>query len=301
MGALKKKKGGVLFSSPRVMSPKVMKLTVALVSIFATGVLIFAFGCKQQAGILPSPAASEQIAVSASALVPELTNDQCVLCHPQQPQTIDASGGKHKSDVGCLDCHLEHPPDGTQAIPECSMCHSGESHYELEKCSSCHSDTHAPFELMLEGEITGPCLTCHPNEGDELKKHPSIHTDMACTECHATTHKKIPSCMECHEKHTEDMNFEACVSCHPVHMPLVVTYSADTPSHYCGACHNEALSLLEANTTKHHDLACVFCHKDKHKVVPPCFACHSKPHSDSMLRKFPECSSCHSIAHDLQG
>ncbi len=302
MGALKKKRGGVLFGSLRVMSQKGMKLTVVLVSIFATGVLIFAFGCEQKAGILPSPVASEQIAVSArEALLPELTNDQCVLCHPQQPKTIDASGGKHKYDVGCLDCHIEHPPQGTQAIPECSMCHSDESHYELENCSSCHSDTHAPLDLTLEGEITGPCLTCHPKVGDELKKYPSIHTDMACNECHATTHKKIPDCMECHEKHTEDMKFETCLSCHPVHMPLEITYSDDTPSHYCGACHSEALSLLEANTTKHHDLACVYCHEDKHKAVPPCSACHSEPHSQAMLKKFPECADCHSTAHDLQG
>lgn len=291
MGALKKKRGGILFSSPRAMT-----LTVVLVSIFATGVLIFAFGCKQ-VGILPSPAASEQVAAKA----PKLTNDQCISCHPQQPKTIDASGGKHKTDVGCLDCHVEHPPQGEQAIPECSMCHSDNAHYELEQCSICHSDTHAPLELMLEGEITGPCLTCHPKEGDELKKYPSVHTDMACNECHAETHKNIPSCMECHEKHSEDMNFETCVSCHPVHMPLIVTYTDETPSDYCGACHKEALSLLEANTTNHHDLACVYCHKNKHKVVPPCFACHGQPHPDSMLKKFPECGDCHGTAHDLKG
>lgn len=301
MGALKRKRGIVLFSSL-----KTMRSTVALVSIFAAGVLIFVFGCKQQTGILPSPAASEQIKVAAAekaeeATTPEMTNAQCVLCHPKQPQTIDAGGGKHKTDVGCLDCHVEHPPLGTKAVPECIMCHSEKPHYELENCSSCHSDTHAPLELTLEGEITGPCLTCHQKVGDELKKHPSVHTEMACNECHAATHKKIPNCMECHEKHTESMNFEACVSCHPVHMPLVVTYADDTPSDYCGACHKEALSLLEANTTKHHDLACVYCHKNKHKVVPPCFACHGTPHPDSMLKKFPNCGDCHGIAHDLKG
>jgi hypothetical protein len=35
--------------------------------------------------------------------------------------------------------------------------------------------------------------------------------------------------------------------------------------------------------------------------VPPCFACHSQPHSDTMLKKFPTCGECHSTAHDLKG
>ena len=108
------------------------------------------------------------------------------------------------------------------------MCHSGKSHYELEQCSSCHSDTHAPLHLKIEGEVTGPCLTCHHQQGDEVTEHPSAHTDLPCNECHAA-HREVPSCMECHEKHTEGMNFKACVSCHPVHMPLAVTYTEEDP------------------------------------------------------------------------
>ncbi|MBW2568171.1 MAG: cytochrome C [Deltaproteobacteria bacterium] len=298
MGILKRKKSSIeLFSSP-----KAMRLIVALSSIFMAATLFFVFGCEQKAGILPSQAASEQKAAAVATVTgPELTDAQCVLCHPKQPQTIDASGGKHKTEVGCMDCHQEHPPQGEQAIPQCSMCHSGEPHYELEQCSSCHTDTHAPLDLTIEGDITGPCLTCHQQQGDELAKHPSAHTDLACNECHATVHKKIPDCMECHQKHTEEMDFAACVSCHQVHQPLLVTYSENTPSSYCGACHEEAVSLLEANTTKHHDLACVYCHKNEHKTVPPCFACHGKPHPDSMLKKFPECGDCHGTAHDLKG
>jgi hypothetical protein len=300
MGVWKRKKGSVLSNSLRAM-----RLTVALSSIFVAVALVFVFGCEQKAGVLPSPATSEQreaaAAARAKAAPPEMTNAQCVLCHAQQPQTIDASGAKHKTEVGCLDCHREHPPQGAEAIPECGVCHSGEPHYALEECASCHSDTHAPLELTLEGKITGPCLTCHQKQGEEVKKHPSAHTDMACNECHDKTHKNIPSCMNCHEKHTEEMDFAACVSCHPVHMPLVVTYDDKTPSGYCGGCHEEALTLLMANTTKHHDLSCVYCHKDKHKVVPPCFACHSKPHSDAMMKKFPKCGDCHSTAHDLKG
>lgn len=240
-----------------------------------------------------------QVKTANSAKVPPLSDSQCGNCHPQQPATIEARGGKHKTKVGCQDCHVEHPPLGETAVPQCSMCHSGKPHYELEGCASCHSDTHAPLDFKLEGDITGPCLTCHQQQGDEVQKNPSAHTDMACTECH-TAHRKVPDCMECHEKHTEDMDFKTCLACHPAHMPLVITYGPETPSHYCTACHEEAGALLQKNTTKHHDLACAFCHKNIHKTIPPCAECHGIPHPEGMLKKFPNCGDCHSTAHDLR-
>ncbi len=109
--------------------------------------------------------------------------------------------------------------------------------------------------------------------------------------------------MECHEKHTEDMNVDACLSCHPVHMPLAIAYDQETPSHYCAACHGEAYTLLNNNATKHKDLSCVYCHKAVHKAVPTCVSCkipHGEPHPAKMLSKYPECGQCHGIAHDLR-
>lgn len=234
-----------------------------------------------------------------SSQVPALTDEQCVLCHSQQPATIATEGGLHESAVGCQDCHVEHPPTGTGAIPECSMCHAGSAHYELEDCSSCHSDAHAPLKLVLQGDITEPCLTCHPQQGEETSQHPSVHADVACNFCHME-HRQIPSCLDCHGKHTEDMVFEDCKTCHPAHMPLNVTYPNEVPSHYCGSCHGEAYDVLAANTTMHHDLSCAFCHRNIHKNVPPCFACHGQPHPEEMLQKFPDCGQCHGTAHDLR-
>jgi len=194
-----------------------------------------------------------------------LSNEHCVFCHKKQPATIDAKGGKHKTEVGCLDCHIEHPPEGQNAVPECSMCHSGKPHYDLENCGSCHSDTHAPLDLTIEGEVSEPCLSCHEQQGIEVRDYPSAHTDVACNECHIK-HKYIPQCTECHEKHSVDMDQAACLSCHPVHKPLEITYDMEMPSRYCTSCHGEAGSLLAANTTKHHELSCVFCHRDRHTV-----------------------------------
>jgi len=239
-------------------SKKATKSMGMAIGLFAVIALALAYGCETKSGVRTSEPAPKQAAATPApepAGPQPLTDAVCVNCHPVQPQTIAAQGAKHKTEVGCMDCHEEHPPIGAGAIPECSMCHADEPHYNLEGCGSCHTDTHAPLDIKLDGELTEPCLTCHAPPGQELQAHPSAHTDLACNECHSA-HRLIPECMECHEKHTDDMNFEACKTCNPVHMPTVVTYPDEIPSHYCGACHEEAVSLLQANTTKHHDLAC---------------------------------------------
>ena len=296
MGRLNNKIGFKLFGFSDLT---IRKSTGCLLCIFLIGIV----ACQQSAVRTKSDIPPKQ----PEAIIEEkgekpgafgITNAQCVLCHPKQPQTIKAYGGKHETEVGCSDCHLEHPPKGTKAVPECGMCHSEKAHYQLDQCGSCHTDTHAPLNLIFEGEISEPCLTCHMQQGDEVANYPSAHTEMACNECHAE-HRKVPNCMECHSKHTEDMNFEFCKSCHPVHMPLVVTYSEDTPCEYCGVCHGEVLSLFEQNTTKHHDLSCAHCHNNKHKTIPACYACHDKPHSDRLTQKFPTCAACHDTAHNL--
>ncbi|MBW2644911.1 MAG: cytochrome C [Deltaproteobacteria bacterium] len=232
----------------------------------------------------------------------KLLDSDCIKCHKVQPATIADQGGKHKTEVDCVDCHTQHPPEGKEAVPACSVCHSGKSHYDLENCAACHSDTHAPMTLKIEGDVTDPCLTCHEGEGKQLKDHPSAHTDLACNECH-TEHRLIPECMECHEKHSEDMDLKSCLICHPVHMPLVITYDQNLPSNYCAACHGEAAALLNKNTTKHKDLSCVYCHRVQHKTVPTCVSCkipHGEPHPPKMLAKYPECGQCHGIAHDIR-
>jgi predicted CXXCH cytochrome family protein len=234
-----------------------------------------------------------------SPAVPGLSDDQCANCHTGEPAAIAARGGLHRDAVGCQDCHQEHPPQGAAAIPSCGACHAGEPHYELENCSGCHENAHAPLDLTMEGDITGPCLTCHEQQGMEMERHPSMHGQVSCTFCHAE-HKQVPGCMDCHAKHEESMTQQDCASCHPAHQPLEVTYDKQTPDPYCGACHDQAFNVLSMNTSKHNDLSCVHCHRDQHKTIPPCFACHSKPHPDEMLQKFNGCGDCHGTAHDMR-
>jgi len=296
MGLLKKTRGVASWSGQ--MATGSVRVVLCVAGMIA---LICAFGCEQRTGLRPSGGAGQE-AKKAEVKVPkaEVTDAHCTVCHPVQPKTIAERGAKHKTEVGCQDCHTEHPPEGTGAIPECSMCHSGAPHYELANCGSCHANTHAPLELKFEGSISGPCLTCHQQQGDEVAKFPSAHTDVACNECHSA-HKLIPNCMECHEKHTEDMEFQTCLSCHPVHMPTVITYADDTPRHYCGACHEEAVDLLDKSKLKHHDVACTQCHPHKHTAILNCEECHPAPHAKGILEKYPKCGQCHGIAHDLKG
>jgi hypothetical protein len=80
---------------------------------------------------------------------------------------------------------------------------------------------------------------------------------------------------------------------------MPVAYDEGIASKNCAACHGDAYDLLAASKAAHSALDCAFCHQDQHKMVPECTMCHEAPHSAKMLAKFPSCSDCHNIAHDL--
>ena len=233
--------------------------------------------------------------------VPVLSNSDCIMCHTKEVTDIQTAGGKHKTEIGCQDCHVGHPPKVREGvIPQCSMCHEGEPHFEVENCLRCHSNPHTPLNLTLGKKEKAVCLTCHPEEGQQLTQHKSHHTVMACTDCHDNSaHGIVPSCFKCHKPHSPDMSDKDCSKCHKAHMPLVVTYGPDTPNKDCGACHSKEFKLLEASPTKHHNVSCVQCHNDVHKTVPKCQKCHGEPHPKGILSRFPSCLSCHKDPHDL--
>lgn len=230
----------------------------------------------------------------------ELSSADCIKCHSSVVTTVDSKGAKHKTAVNCMDCHRGHPPmvAKEEIIPACSDCHSGKPHYEIEGCNTCHSDPHAPLEMELASNITGPCLSCHPGQGQELKQHPTLHSKLACTACHRA-HKQVPPCMSCHRPHSEQMENPDCLTCHPAHQPLTITYGPDMPSAHCAACHQGVSDRLIGGNTKHSALSCAFCHKEKHKMIPACEVCHGSPHPPAMTAKFKDCNACHIDAHSL--
>lgn len=234
-------------------------------------------------------------------LANELSPDDCIKCHDQQPKDILASGEAHRTEVNCIDCHEGHPPrSGEDIIPSCSKCHEGTPHFELENCISCHNNPHTPLVITIDKNVTEPCLTCHTDQMAQLQQYESKHTSLDCSNCHRSTHGMIPACTQCHSPHSKDMTPEDCLTCHKPHMPLQVTYPADISSQKCAACHEDVLSQLQANPAKHQTLSCATCHQEKHKAIPKCQNCHGdNPHPPAMHKKFPECGQCHGIAHDL--
>ncbi len=253
--------------------------------------LLATFAFLVSAGLVASQA-------SAMDARPELVPDDCSKCHDAAPAAIEAKGMAHKTDVGCTDCHVGHPPRDADIIPKCDMCHSDTPHFELPNCAGCHSNPHTPLEIAFSDDVTDPCLTCHTEQMDQMKVTPTLHKEQPCSSCHST-HLEIPNCTRCHEPHSADMVQQDCLTCHKAHVPVPVAYPDTIPNVQCGSCHDTALDLLMASKAKHKDVTCVDCHVAEHKMIPMCQDCHGVPHPQAIMVKFPTCGDCHGIAHDL--
>lgn len=252
-------------------------------------VCLFAFAA---CGLLFSPSAL------AAADNPELKVEDCVKCHEAPPAAIAEAGGKHKTEVSCLDCHAGHRPTSKNNIPQCSGCHEGEPHYQEKGCLTCHKNPHKPLNIAFGSKVTKPCLACHTEQITQLKENKSKHTSLFCSRCH-DVHRKVPQCVDCHKPHSTEMAQADCGKCHQAHSPAVLTYGVDVPNKDCGACHKKASGLLSATQTKHKSVACVRCHQNKHKTVPACQQCHPQKHPAQIMKRFSKCGTCHYIAHDL--
>lgn len=273
--------------------------------------LSFAFwGCAQpqpqpttEVAQEKQPAAKEQTVIDTQAQT-ELQNTDCSKCHDSEPADIQRNGGKHKTEIACQDCHIEHLPLGTKTIPQCSMCHNPESkgHFKLPNCLGCHRNPHTPLDITVDDvpPVSVACQTCHPEKGTEFKNFPSKHATQNCTFCHPTKHKQIQKCLECHEPHASFMAYEDCLRCHQPHSPLNIQYADDTPNKHCGACHTDIYNMLAKSKAMHGTFTCAFCHKTKHPTVPKCSDCHKQPHDNAMLNSFnSDCLKCHKDPHDL--
>lgn len=233
---------------------------------------------------------------------PVLSVDDCVKCHTTIVHQVQEAGNKHKSEVTCLDCHDgKHPPgvERGSLIPQCTNCHEGQPHFGLQNCLGCHTNPHQPLNITLVGEgQKAACQTCHPAVVEEIDTHVSAHAGFACSFCHEK-HGYKPNCLDCHDPHREGQTFENCVTCHQAHQPLTLAFVKPPENADCGACHGDIRTKLESGKTKHAEFQCVFCHADKHGIVPECTNCHDAPHSAELLGKFNSCNDCHMTAHNL--
>jgi hypothetical protein len=232
-----------------------------------------------------------------------LTPADCGRCHASVFNQIKGEGGKHKID--CTKCHTKFhvynpvKQNWNDIMPQCKTCHGLIHGEKFAACAQCHSNPHAPkTQMVMTGEAAKACGECHAKVGQQLQKNPSKHTKVDCASCHHSKHGYIPSCMECHKPHSANQTVKDCLACHPVHSPLTISYAISTPNDVCGACHSAVYGKLKANASKHSTLTCAACHT-KHRVIPKCDGCHSKPHGEAMLKKFPNCSACHVSAHEI--
>ncbi len=233
-----------------------------------------------------------------------LSNEDCTKCHFAIVKELDTNGAAHK-DVNCLGCHEEHPPEGKNVIPSCSDCHdpSEGEHFKIKGCTPCHNP-HEPLQVDFTkiDEAKSACLTCHQDKGEEMKKHPSAHSEQDCNNCH-TGHGlgqgQYQNCLDCHEGHLSEMKVADCLKCHKPHSPADVAYGDDIPVQFCASCHDELALTLVKSGSKHADMTCVECHDSTHGNIPSCEDCHDQPHDKYIHDKFPKCLDCHRDPHNL--
>jgi len=229
---------------------------------------------------------------------------ECARCHYSVFEAIRDKGGAHQ--LACGECHeifhtFRPGKKWEDVVPACSDCHDSPHGGAMPDCIRCHENAHAPVADLNVVAMEQDCSGCHSQPADELKDHPSAHTDTGCTDCHHDRHGFIPGCTECHEQpHVRYRDNSGCKGCHPVHKPMVIRYDERTDDGICAACHDGESQQLLSGNKKHRFLKCVFCHSDEHGFIPKCQACHKNgPHSRDLLEKFRGCNNCHGDAHSL--
>lgn len=139
----------------------------------------------------------------------------CVSCHAGPNKEMVAGPSKHAS-FSCNFCHA----DTHGNIPACVDCHSPHSAtMTQDNCATCHQ-AHKPLELTYPASTASQlCGSCHDATLATLTASKAKHSQIACVTCHATKHKTVPQCTECHGlPHAQAMHdrFPKCAECHNV-------------------------------------------------------------------------------------
>lgn len=233
-----------------------------------------------------------------------LSQEDCVKCHYGVAVDVDANGVAHK-DLDCMECHEEHPPAGTNIIPECATCHDegDNDHYAGQGCAKCHNPHHPLLiDFTALDNAASVCAGCHQDQIDELAANPSAHSEQDCNSCHnqhGLAQGQSQTCLDCHDGHTEKMTKSDCLACHAPHSPINIVYGDDVEVALCAGCHEEVAETLATSGTMHSEMGCGECHSGQHKNIIACVDCHDQPHDEYMHTKFPECIACHRDPHNL--
>ncbi len=153
------------------------------------------------------------------------------------------------------------------------------------------------------------CQGCHGEQINEKHLRGSAHGTQNCQSCHKGINQfphpdngvKKPSCVTCHPRETEKVNWRmhhkgknghpaACATCHGnnVHAIPKITRQAPTQQQaICQQCHAKAVSNLRHSVHGSADLNCLDCHG-----VQPKTTMSARP----SLRNDAVCDKCH---HDI--
>ncbi len=146
-------------------------------------------------------------------------NRECNECHENAAVTMAADGGPHR-ELGCADCHPQHPPDVEGEVnPACLECH--ESHAEVmtaATCAQCHAGHDVTRVAHTATMPTTYCAPCHGDVVDTLRASRSLHMGVTCVLCHQREHAAQPkACDHCHRgTHPQHVmrRPERCRECH---------------------------------------------------------------------------------------
>ncbi len=140
----------------------------------------------------------------------------CATCHQEQIEEMAGNPSGH-SEQDCNACHSQHGLQQGQ-YNTCLDCHEGHSaEMALPDCLKCHQP-HSPANIAYGDDVAvSLCASCHEDVAASLQARPTLHSEMACVECHSDQHMNIASCVDCHEQpHDEFMHtkFPECLTCH---------------------------------------------------------------------------------------
>jgi len=211
----------------------------------------------------------------------------------------------------------------------------------VKKCMACHKEgkekpAHEIFfgPMGITGDPSSPfaegnhdCEACHGPSGDHPKKGPDGNRILPPVTFNEKTPvaKQNEACMSCHDDagrfhwpgSTHDLEGNACVDCHDVHVPNDAVLSLETQPEVCYQCHQEQRAqflrqsrhpVQGATASLSHVglLSCTDCHQPhggpgpanliRNTINEQCYDCHAEKRGPFLWEHAPvqeDCSNCH--------
>ncbi|RKY17813.1 MAG: hypothetical protein DRQ55_14865, partial [Planctomycetota bacterium] len=252
--------------------------------------------CHEPEAELHAASAHGQALAAGDALAP-----RCADCHGThevlQASDFDSPTAVLNIPATCGQCHREGAeierfvdPDPLEAIENYSLTVHGEGLYQrglsvTAVCTSCHTSHEIlplddPRSSIHPDNITGVCTSCH----GQIER---VHKKVIEGRLWAEEPGKIPSCVDCHQPHTERKSFSptgaASENCQTCHTSQTLAMQRD----------GQELSLYidphDFGASVHAEIACAKCHSDvQPSLERPCETATSAV----------DCSVCHAEVSD---